>query len=137
MISINNFFNINVYREAEKDFDIIITFKSSNENVELLYHILKRNKKLIEEVINENNISAFIQIDLNDISTFSNNFSIKETIVAVITDSYIKLEKLLDIFKVFYLLETLDKTTIEYLNILANILEKGIKKYLEDVYNSK
>ena len=117
MISINNFFNINVYREAEKDFDIIITFKSSNENVELLYHILKRNKKLIEEVINENNISAFIQIDLNDISTFSNNFFIKETIVAVITDSYIKLEKLLDIFKVFYLLETLDKTTVEYLNI--------------------
>ena len=29
-----------------------------------------------------------------------------------------------------------DKTTIEYLEIIANILEKGIKKYLNDVYNS-
>ena len=38
--------------------------------------------------------------------------------------------------KIFYLLETLDKTTIEYLEIIANILEKGIKKYLNDVYNS-
>ena len=136
MILIKDFFKINIYREAEKDFDVIITFESIKKDVDTLYSVLKRNKYLIEDVINEQVGTTFIQIDLNDSSTISDNPFYKETIVSIITDCYIKLDKLLDMIKIFYLLETLDKTTIEYLEIIANILEKGIKKYLNDVYNS-
>ena len=73
MILIKDFFKINIYREAEKDFDVIITFESIKKDVDTLYSVLKRNKYLIEDVINEHVGTSFIQIDLNDNSTFSDN----------------------------------------------------------------
>ena len=95
MILIKDFFKINIYREAEKDFDVIITFESIKKDVDTLYSVLKRNKYLIEDVINEQVGTTFIQIDLNDNSTISDNPFYKETIVSIITDYYIKLDKLL------------------------------------------
>ena len=135
MILIKDFFKINIYREAEKDFDVIITFESIKKDVDTLYSVLKRNKYLIEDVINEQVGTTFIQIDLNDNSTFSDNPFYKETIVSIITDCYIKLDKLLDMIKIFYLLETLDKTTIEYLEIIANIGKIIKMKLLKIIIN--
>mgnify|MGYP004630976873 FL=1 len=129
---IKEIFKIQLDLNAERNYDMIITFKSSQNNVEKLCNLLFKYKNIIEKVVNSTTNVAIIDVTKNSFK-FSNSLEFhEEVIVEFMTNTYVQVNSILLILDILWNIENKDVSPV----IVAEILENGLQLFLSDLYEN-
>lgn len=129
---IKEIFKIQLDLNAERNYDMIITFKSSQNNVEKLCNLLFKYKNIIEKVVNSTTNVAIIDVTKNSFK-FSNSLEFhEEVIVEFMTNTYVQVNSILLILDILWNIENKDVSPV----IVAEILENGLQFFLSDLYEN-
>ena len=129
---IKEIFKIQLDLNAERNYDMIITFKSSPSNVEKLCNLLFKYKNIIEKVVNSTTNVAIIDVTKNSFK-FSNSLEFhEEVIVEFMTNTYVQVNSILLILDILWNIENKDVSPV----IVAEILENGLQLFLSDLYEN-
>lgn len=129
---IKEIFKIQLYLNAERNYDMIITFKSSQNNVEKLCNLLFKYKNIIEKVVNSTTNVAIIDVTKNSFK-FNNSLEFhEEVIVEFMTNTYVQVNSILLILDILWNIENKDVSPV----IVAEILENGLQLFLSDLYEN-
>lgn len=129
---IKEIFKIQLDLNAERNYDMIITFKSSPSNVEQLCNLLFKYKNIIEKVVNSTTNVAIIDVTKNSFK-FSNSLEFhEEVIVEFMTNTYVQVNSILLILDILWNIENKDVSPV----IVAEILENGLQLFLSDLYEN-
>ena len=105
---IKEIFKIQLDLNAERNYDMIITFKSSPNNVEKLCNLLFKYKNIIEKVVNSTTNVAIIDVTKNSFK-FSNSLEFhEEVIVEFMTNTYVQVNSILLILDILWNIENKD-----------------------------
>ena len=129
---IKEIFKIQLDLNAERNYDMIITFKSSPNNVEKLCNLLFKYKNIIEKVVNSTTNVAIIDVTKNSFK-FNNSLEFyEEVIVEFMTNTYVQVNSILLILDILWNIENKDVSPV----IVAEILENGLQFFLSDLYEN-
>ena len=129
---IKEIFKIQLDLNAERNYDMIITFKSSANNVEKLCNLLFKYKNVIEKVVNSTTNVAIIDVTKNSFK-FNNSLEFhEEVIVEFMTNTYVQVNSVLLILDILWNIENKDVSPV----IVAEILENGLQLFLSDLYEN-
>ena len=129
---IKEIFKIQLDLNAERNYDMIITFKSSPNNVEKLCNLLFKYKNIIEKVVNSTTNVAIIDVTKNSFK-FNNSLEFhEEVIVEFMTNTYVQVNSILLILDILWNMENKDVSPV----IVAEILENGLQFFLSDLYEN-
>lgn len=129
---IKEIFKIQLDLNAERNYDMIITFKSSANNVEKLCNLLFKYKNIIEKVVNSTTNVAIIDVTKNSFK-FNNSLEFhEEVIVEFMTNTYVQVNSVLLILDILWNIENKDVSPV----IVAEILENGLQLFLSDLYEN-
>ncbi len=129
---IKEIFKIQLDLNAERNYDMIITFKSSQNNVEKLCNLLFKYKNIIEKVVNSTTNVAIIDVTKNSFK-FNNSLEFhEEVIVEFMTNTYVQVNSILLILDILWNIENKDVSPV----IVAEILENGLQLFLSDLYEN-
>ena len=129
---IKEIFKIQLDLNAERNYDMIITFKSSQNNVEKLCNLLFKYKNIIEKVVNSTTNVAIIDVTKNSFK-FNNSLEFhEEVIVEFMTNTYVQVNSVLLILDILWNIENKDVSPV----IVAEILENGLQLFLSDLYEN-
>ena len=129
---IKEIFKIQLDLNAERNYDMIITFKSSPSNVEKLCNLLFKYKNIIEKVVNSTTNVAIIDVTKNSFK-FNNSLEFhEEVIVEFMTNTYVQVNSILLILDILWNIENKDVSPV----IVAEILENGLQFFLSDLYEN-
>ena len=129
---IKEIFKIQLDLNAERNYDMIITFKSSPNNVEKLCNLLFKYKNIIEKVVNSTTNVAIIDVTKNSFK-FNNSLEFhEEVIVEFMTNTYVQVNSILLILDILWNIENKDVSPV----IVAEILENGLQLFLSDLYEN-
>ena len=129
---IKEIFKIQLDLNAERNYDMIITFKSSPNNVEKLCNLLFKYKNIIEKVVNSTTNVAMIDVTKNSFK-FNNSLEFhEEVIVEFMTNTYVQVNSILLILDILWNIENKDVSPV----IVAEILENGLQLFLSDLYEN-
>lgn len=129
---IKEIFKIQLDLNAEQNYDMIITFKSSQNNVEKLCNLLFKYKNIIEKVVNSTTNVAIIDVTKNSFK-FNNSLEFhEEVIVEFMTNTYVQVNSILLILDILWNIENKDVSPV----IVAEILENGLQLFLSDLYEN-
>lgn len=129
---IKEIFKIQLDLNAERNYDMIITFKSSQNNVEKLCNLLFKYKNIIEKVVNSTTNVAIIDVTKNSFK-FNNSLEFhEEVIVEFMTNTYVQVNSILLILDILWNIENKDVSPV----IVAEILENGLQFFLSDLYEN-
>lgn len=129
---IKEIFKIQLDLNAERNYDMIITFKSSQNNVEKLCNLLFKYKNIIEKVVNSTTNVAMIDVTKNSFK-FNNSLEFhEEVIVEFMTNTYVQVNSILLILDILWNIENKDVSPV----IVAEILENGLQLFLSDLYEN-
>lgn len=129
---IKEIFKIQLDLEAERNYDMIITFKSSENNVEKLCNLLFKYKNIIEKVVNSTTSVVIIDVTKNSFKFDNPPESHEEVIVEFMTNTYVQVNSILLILDILWNIENKDVSPV----IVAEILENGLQLFLSDLYEN-
>ena len=111
---------------------MIITFKSSENNVEKLCNLLFKYKNIIEKVVNSTTSVVIIDVTKNSFKFDNPLESHEEVIVEFMTNTYVQVNSILLILDILWNIENKDVSPV----IVAEILENGLQLFLSDLYEN-
>ncbi len=129
---IKEIFKIQLDLNAERNYDMIITFKSSANNVEKLCNLLFKYKNVIEKVVNSTTNVAIIDVTKNSFKINNSLEFHEEVIVEFMTNTYVQVNSVLLILDILWNIENKDVSPV----IVAEILENGLQLFLSDLYEN-